>query len=188
MSGNVDERSDPSEPDHTRLTSGADRCRWPPFALEPLGRLAIAKANSVLSDEHEAKDIAQVALAALVARPDPPPNPEAWVTTRAGWLALNELRRRRREEDKIGRLGQQGVPPSEDFTDRVAARLLVDDILAELSPQQRRAVELQCLLDDPPATAAKVMKITKQTLKKHRQRALAKARQYGRLVGEWEDQ
>ncbi len=107
------------------------------------------------------------------------------MTKRARWLALNELRRRRREEEAFGRLAQQATAPPEDFTDRVAARLLVDEILATLSPQQRKALELQLLLDDSPATVAKVMGIAEQTLKTHRRRALAKARsEYARLVGE----
>ncbi len=188
--GDVDEECAPQEASETGVTSGPDSTRWAPSLLEPLGVLAFEKAAGMLKDEHEAMDIAQAVLAALVARSGPPPpNPEAWVTNRAKWLALNELRRRKHEEEKFGRLARGTVPPSEDFTDRLVARSLLNETLAALSPRQRKALELQFLLDDPPATVAKAMGITKETLKKTRQRALTRARsEYERLAAERSDQ
>lgn len=189
MGGNVDEESAPPELGHPVVTSEADRSLWPPCVLKPLLVTAFSKANSILYEKHAAEDIAQGIVAALVAGSDVPPNPAAWVTQGAEWAALKELRRCRREEEKLSRLAHRTVAHSEDFTDRVAARFLLDQILAPLTPRQRRALELEFLLGYPPATVAKALGITKDALKKLRGRALAKARsEYERLAAEGGDQ
>ncbi len=72
MGGNVDEESAPREVEQIRVTGATGRSRWPRVVLKPLGGFAFELAKSILHDEHEARDIAQAVLAALVARADPP--------------------------------------------------------------------------------------------------------------------
>lgn len=139
--------------------------------------LARRQAYRVLGDPHEAEDMAQGALIALLLLDIAgrrPPNPEAWITPVAGNLAKNERRRRERERRAVTRVQAGRVEDfAEEVVDRYVARIIVDELLVHLSERQRQALELIHGKDLKTATVAELLGIEPNSVRKLLKRALA---------------
>jgi RNA polymerase sigma-70 factor (ECF subfamily) len=95
-----------------------------------------------LRDRELARDAAQEAFSRAFerwSRVSVMSRPDGWVYV----TAMNMARRERRRDQRMATPGIVGDAIVSDVADRVVTRLLIDDLLATLSPRQREAVVLR---------------------------------------------
>ncbi|AYG02722.1 RNA polymerase sigma factor SigJ [Gryllotalpicola protaetiae] len=126
-------------------------------ASEQLRRVAFGVGYRMLGSVADAEDIAQESLARLLASGDAPANAEAWVTTVATRLSIDQLRSARRQREQY--FGEWLPEPlvdggAERATDASGHAELADDLslaflvlLETLSPTERAAFLLHDVFD-----------------------------------------
>lgn len=152
---------------------------------DDLAWIARSEAVKVLRDTDRAQEVAQDVMVIIYALPERPRFPCAWVRKAAHNRAVDVVKRRERQVRLERVAGDQGSV-SEDESDRVLARIVVDEAIRSLPPRQRQAVEYCRLQGLDLETAAKQMAISPATLKKHLSHGMATLRAH--LSGQEDDE
>jgi RNA polymerase sigma-70 factor (ECF subfamily) len=146
-----------------------------PLRWEDLREIAYRQARWWLRDHDDALDASQVTMVRLVfavASGRTPDNPEAWVRDVTSKVVNSELRRRYRQPKNHIPMGAQAREATADEVgDGVVARMIFDEYLDGLSPQQQKALRLRFGADLTQATVGEVMGIKLETVRTHVDRA-----------------
>lgn len=129
----------------------------------------------ILGDVARAEDAAAEAMArALVSwrRVGRMEHRSAWVARVAGNVAIDEIRRQRRGQERA----QPSGPDATDTAEEATLRLALGAALAELSARQREVISLRYLADLDEAEVSRVLGISVNSVKKHSMRGKAALR------------
>jgi RNA polymerase sigma-70 factor, ECF subfamily len=160
-----------SIPPDTDLVAAA--CRGDRTATDQLLRshqpMIWAICRRIVGDDHTAADAAQEAMISVVRhlnRFDGRSSVRTWIYRVATNAALDELRRRRRRPDPVSdevMASRAGTSPSGASV--IDDRLLIDEALAQLSPDFRAAVVLRDLVDLDYAEIGEVLGLPPGTVR-----------------------
>lgn len=144
---------------------------------------ALAQALRLVRDRPAAEDVIAEAFARMWARwgrgtIDEPARYLARVVRNA---AADHFRRAARERDRVVRAAGTVETQREPMTAAIEAREVVDALLDQLPPNQRRAVSLRYLLDLSEAQTAQSLGVSLGTVKSATSRSLHRLRQLHQL-------
>lgn len=154
-------------------------------ALELHGEAVTRLALRLLADREAARDVAQEAFVRLHERLDEVDDPGPWLRAVAARLALDRLRRLRREERAVSALAAgPGRDPLEAGPEASEVRGALLDALARLPDRQREVVLLRVVEGETFPALAGALGISEGSAKTHLRRGLAALRgMLGRLAG-----
>ena len=145
---------------------------------DSLAKLAVRQAMRTGLRKQDAQNIGQDTMAALIVRGQKwgmPEKCESWVLAVAKNLALNELRRQKREAQAYEREGS--ATATSGYCDEAAqavARLLIKEALEELPAKERATVIHRLMADKDRTTVSAALDVTVNTVKTSLQRAKRK--------------
>lgn len=125
-------------------------------------------------EREDVADLVQSAVAAFLAAREHVRKPLQWIRRVTHNLAVDEIERRKREHNAVATLSFVDEVIERPFADEVVAKVMIEQILEDLTPREREAWIRRHLRGDPRRTIAQELGLSEETIKTLLKRAKRK--------------
>ncbi|MDQ4144926.1 MAG: sigma-70 family RNA polymerase sigma factor [Actinomycetota bacterium] len=151
--------------------------------LHRLGEAARLIGQRWFRDPEDVADLVQSTLAAYLAASEHVRKPLPWVRRVAHNLAVTEIDRREWERAAVARLSFVEEMVQRPFADEVVAKVMIEQILEDLTPREREVWTRRHLQGEPRKTIAEGLGVSDETIKTLLHRAGSKFKKLAAVEG-----